>query len=89
MIMNKKYLALSLFFVVNLSLHSFVHHDHFNFGEESVAKCQACEENVEVKVEKARNKDSFKRVKFLSNLFIRFVNSNKYNTDLPRAPPLN
>ena len=50
MITNKKYLLFSFIFIASLSLHSFAdHHDHFNFEEASIAECQACEENVEIK----------------------------------------
>ncbi len=56
MITNKKYLLFSFIFIASLSLHSFAdHHDHFNFEEASISECQACEENVEIKITEKQN----------------------------------
>ncbi len=56
MITNKKYLLFSFIFIASLSLHSFAdHHDHFNYEEASIAECQACEENVEIKITEKQN----------------------------------
>ena len=49
--MNKKYLQYSILFIASLSLHSFAdHHDHYSFEDEHLSECQACEENVEIKI---------------------------------------
>ena len=88
MITNKKYLLFSFIFIASLSLHSFAdHHDHFNFEEASIAECQACEENVEIKItEKQNTGDLFKDSK-KANLTSRFA-SFKSKSYLSRAPPL-
>tara|TARA_B100001063_G_C16776596_1_gene565999 strand:+ start:3924 stop:4193 length:270 start_codon:yes stop_codon:yes gene_type:complete len=86
MITNKKYIAFSLFFVVSLSLHSFVDHDHFNHAEESLVECQACEENVDVKLSLAKNASKTQKVPLKTSLIKRFVSFNK-KSKLPRAPP--
>ena len=55
--MNKKYLLYSFLFIASLSIHSFAdHHDHFSFEDEHLAECQACEENVEIKIASTKNK---------------------------------
>ena len=86
MITKKKYIAFSLFFVVSLSLHSFVDHDHFNHAEESLVECQACEENVDVKLSLAKNASKTQKVPLKTSLIKRFVSFNK-KSKLPRAPP--
>ena len=88
MITNKKYLLFSFIFIASLSLHSFAdHHDHFNFEEASISECQACEENVEIKItEKQNTGDLFKNSK-KANLTSRFA-SFKSKSYLSRAPPL-
>tara|TARA_S200000501_G_scaffold131831_1_gene124610 strand:+ start:175 stop:444 length:270 start_codon:yes stop_codon:yes gene_type:complete len=83
---NKKYIAFSLFFVVSLSLHSFVVHDHFDHAEESVVECQACEENVDVKLSFAKDASKTQKVPLKTSLFKRFVSFNK-KSNLSRAPP--
>ena len=89
MIMNKKYLLYSFLFVASLSLHSFAdHHDHFSFEEEHSAECQACEENVEIKIASTKNKSNFIKESLETNLINRFV-SHKQKSNLSRAPPLN
>ena len=89
MIMNKKYLLYSFLFVASLSLHSFAdHHDHFSFEEEHLAECQACEENVEIKIASTKNKSNFIKESPETNLINRFV-SQKQKSNLSRAPPLN
>ena len=89
MTMNKKYLLYSFLFLASLSLHSFAdHHDHFSFEEEHVAECQACEENVEIKIASTKNKSNFLKESLESNLINRFV-SKKQKSNLSRAPPLN
>ena len=86
MVTNKKYIALSLFFVVSLSLHSFDDHNHFDHAEESLVECQACEENVDVKLSLAKDASRTQRVPLKTSLIKRFVSFNK-KSKLPRAPP--
>ena len=86
MVTNKKYIALSLFFVVSLSLHSFDNHNHFDHAEESLVECQACEENVDVKLSLAKDASRTQRVPLKTSLIKRFVSFNK-KSKLPRAPP--
>tara|TARA_B100000035_G_scaffold243197_1_gene211682 strand:- start:500 stop:769 length:270 start_codon:yes stop_codon:yes gene_type:complete len=86
MVTNKKYIALSLFFVVSLSLHSFDDHNHFDHAEESLVECQACEENVDVKLSLAKDASKTQRVPLKTSLIKRFVSFNK-KSKLPRAPP--
>ena len=86
MVTNKKYIAFSLFFVVSLSLHSFVDHDHFDHAEESLVECQACEESVDVKLSLAKDASKTQKVPLKTSLFKRFVSFNK-KSKLPRAPP--
>ena len=87
MITNKKYLLFSFIFIASLSLHSFADdHDHFNFEEASIAECQACEENVDVKLSLAKDASKKQRVPLKTSLIKRFVSFNK-KSKLPRAPP--
>tara|TARA_B100000609_G_scaffold194121_1_gene186319 strand:- start:736 stop:1005 length:270 start_codon:yes stop_codon:yes gene_type:complete len=86
MVTNKKYIALSLFFVVSLSLHSFDDHNHYDHAEESLVECQACEENVDVKLSLAKDASKTQRVPLKTSLIKRFVSFNK-KSKLPRAPP--
>ncbi len=86
--MNKKYLIYSFIFIASLSLHSFAdHHDHFNFEEASIAECQACEENVEIKITKKQNTGDLLKDSAKANLTSRFA-SFKSKSYLSRAPPL-
>ena len=87
--MNKKYLIYSFIFLASLSLHGFVdHHDHFNSIDEYSSECQACEENVEIKVFKPELANVHFENFFKTNLTSRFV-SLKSKSNLSRAPPLN
>ena len=86
MISNKKYISFALFFVVSLSLHSFVNHDHFSHEEESVVECQACEENADVQLSFSRDIKESQRVPLKTSLIKRFVSYNK-KSNLSRAPP--
>ena len=86
MVTNKKYIALSIFFVVSLSLHSFDDHNHFDHAEESLVECQACEENVDVKLSLAKDANKTQKVPLKTSLIKRFVSFNK-KSKLPRAPP--
>ena len=86
MVTNKKYIALSLFFVVSLSLHSFDDHNHFDHVEQSLVECQACEENVDVKLSLAKDANKTQKVPLKTSLIKRFVSFNK-KSKLPRAPP--
>ena len=88
MITNKKYLLFSFIFIASLSLHSFAdHHDHFNFEEASIAECQACEENVEIKITKKQNTGDLFEDSAKANQSSRF-DSFKSKSYLSRAPPL-
>ena len=87
--MNKRYLTYSFIFVASISLHSFAdHHDHYSFEEVHADECQACEENVEIKIASTKNKSNFLKESPESNLINRFV-SQKQKSNLSRAPPLN
>ena len=87
--MNKKYLTYSIIFIASISLHSFAdHHDHYSFEEVHADECQACEENVEIKIASTKNKSNFLKESPKSNLINRFV-SQKQKSNLSRAPPLN
>ena len=86
MVTNKKYIALSLFFVLSLSLHSFDDHNHFDHAEESLVECQACEENVDVRLSLAKDANKTQKVPLKTSLIKRFVSFNK-KSKLPRAPP--
>ncbi len=86
--MNKKYLTYSFIFIASISLHSFAdHHDHYSFEEVHADECQACEENVEIKIASTKNKSNFLKESPESNLINRFV-SQKQKSNLSRAPPL-
>ena len=85
--MNKKYLIYSFIFIASLSLHSFAdHHGHFSFEEEHIAECQACEENVEIKISVSKNKSNAVIESPKTNLTSRFVSFNT-KSNLSRAPP--
>ena len=87
--MSKKYLTYSFIFIASISLHSFAdHHDHYSFEEVHADECQACEENVEIKIASTKNKSNFLKESPESNLINRFV-SQKQKSNLSRAPPLN
>ena len=85
--MNKKYLLYSFLFIASFSLHSFAdHHDHSNFEEEHLAECQACEENVEIKISVSKNKINAVTESPKTNLTSRFISFNT-KSNLSRAPP--
>ena len=89
MIINKKYLLFSFLFIASISLHAFNdHHDHFDLTEEHISECQACEENVEIKIASTKNKSNFIKESPETNPINRFV-SQKQKSNLSRAPPLN
>ena len=86
--MNKKFLTYSFIFIASIALHSFTdHHDHYSFEEVHADECQACEENVEIKIASTKNKSNFLKESTESNLINRFV-SQKQKSNLSRAPPL-
>ena len=89
--MNKKYLIYSFIFIASLSLHSFAdhhdHHDHFSFEDEHSAECQACEENVEIKIAISKDVKNSQNHSIKANLTSRFVDFNP-KSNLSRAPPL-
>ena len=88
MITNKKYLIYSFIFIAGLSLHSFAdHHDHFSFEEAIIDECQACEENVEIKITEKPNTSDLFVDSANANLTSRFA-SFKSKSYLSRAPPL-
>jgi hypothetical protein len=85
--MNKKYFLLSLLFFAGLSLHGFV--DHYEHSDnQHVSECQACEENVDIKIASTKSKNIFIQTSPKTNLNSRFVN-HKNKSNLSRAPPLN
>ena len=85
--MNKKYLIYSFLFIASISFHSFAdHHDHFNSNEENIAECQACEENVEIKISKTKTDKVYLENSPKTNLISRFF-SFKTKLNLSRAPP--
>ena len=87
--MNKKYLTYSFIFIASISLHYFAdHHDHYSFEEVHADECQACEENVEIKIASTKNKSDCLKESPETNLINRFV-SQKQKSNLSRAPPLN
>ena len=89
MITKNKYLIYSFIFIASISLHSYAdHHDHFSFEEEHIEDCQACEENVDIKVAATKNKSNFAKISPKTNLITRFV-SSKNKSNLSRAPPIN
>ena len=89
MMTKNKYLLYSFIFIASISLHSYAdHHDHFSFEEEHIEDCQACEENVDIKVAATKNKSNFAKISPKTNLITRFV-SSKNKTNLSRAPPIN
>jgi hypothetical protein len=89
MMTKNKYLIYSFIFIASISLHSYAdHHDHFSFEEEHIEDCQACEENVDIKVATTKNKSNFAKISPKTNLITRFVNS-KNKSNLSRAPPVN
>ena len=89
MMTKNKYLIYSFIFIASISLHSYAdHHDHFSFEEELIEDCQACEENVDIKVAATKNKSNFAKISPKTNLITRFV-SSKNKSNLSRAPPIN
>ena len=89
MMTKNKYLVYSFIFIASISLHSYAdHHDHFSFEEEHIEDCQACEENVDIKVATTKNKSNFTKISPKTNLITRFV-SSKNKSNLSRAPPIN
>ena len=87
--MNKKYLTCSFIFIASISLHSFAdHHDHYSFEEVHADECQACEENVEIKIALTKNKINFLKESPETSLINRFA-CQKQKSNLSRAPPLN
>ena len=85
--MNKKYFLLSLLFFAGLSLHGFV--DHYEHSDDQhVSECQACEENVDIKIASTKNNSSYIQISPKTSLSSRFVN-HKNKSNLSRAPPLN
>jgi len=89
MMTKNKYLIYSFIFIASISLHSYAdHHDDFSFEEEHIEDCQACEENVDIKVAATKNKSNFAKISPKTNLITRFV-SSKNKSNLSRAPPIN
>ncbi|MAV61479.1 MAG: hypothetical protein CMQ83_03880 [Gammaproteobacteria bacterium] len=91
--MNKKFLLLSLFFLAGLTYDSFNgHFDHFDYfdhhKDSHLSECQACEENVDIKIATTKNKSSYTKISPKTSLTSRFVN-RKNKSNLSRAPPLN
>ena len=60
----------------------------FYSNEEYASECQACEENVEIKIASTKKKSDCLKESPETNLINRFV-SQKQKSNLSRAPPLN
>jgi len=88
--MNKKYFLLSLLFLAGLSYDSFNgHFDHFDHHNDThLSECQACEENVDIKIASTNSKNIYIQTSPKTNLNSRFV-YHKNKSNLSRAPPLN
>lgn len=88
--MNKKYFLLSLLFLAGLSYDSFNgHFDHIEHHDDThLSECQACEENVDIKIASTKSKNIYIQISPKTNLNSRFVN-HKNKSNLSRAPPLN
>ena len=88
--MNKKYFLLSLLFLAGLSYDSFNgHFDHFDHHNDThLSECQACEENVDIKIASTKSKNIYIQISPKTNLNSRFV-YHKNKSNLSRAPPLN
>ena len=89
--MNRKYFLLSIIFLASLSYESFAGHfdtfDHHD-DEHHITDCQACEENIDIKIAATKLKSNHQKVSLETNLSTRFVKFNKKSI-LSRAPPLN
>tara|TARA_B100000965_G_scaffold397153_1_gene413208 strand:- start:221 stop:487 length:267 start_codon:yes stop_codon:yes gene_type:complete len=88
--MNKKYFLLSIIFLASLSYDSFAgHFDTFDHHDnQHITDCQACEENVDIKITATKVKSNYPKVSPKTNLISRFV-SFKKTSNLSRAPPVN
>ena len=88
--MNKKYFLLALLFLAGLSYDSFNgHFDHFDHHDDThLSECQACEENVDIKIASTKSKNIYIQTSPKTNLNSRFVN-HKNKSNLSRAPHLN
>ena len=88
--MSNKYFLLSLLFLAGLSYDSFNgHFDHFDHHNDThLSECQACEENVDIKIASTNSKNIYTQTSPKTNLNSRFVN-HKNKSNLSRAPPLN
>ena len=88
--MNKKYFLLASLFLAGLSYDSFNGHlDHFDHHDDThLSECQACEENVDIKIASTKSKNIYIQTSPKTNLNSRFVN-HKNKSNLSRAPPLN
>ena len=88
--MNKKYFLLSLLFLAGLSYDSFNgHFDYIDHHDDThLSECQACEENVDIKIASTNSKNIYIQTSPKTNLNSRFVN-HKNKSNLSRAPPLN
>ena len=87
--MNKKYFLLASLFLAGLSYDSFNgHFDHFDHHDDThLSECQACEENVDIKIASTKSKNIYIQTSPKTNLNSRFVN-HKNKSNLSRAPPL-
>ena len=91
--MNKKYLLIAIIFIAGFSYDSFAgHFDHFDHHEDHndlhLSECQACEENVVVKVSSPNNKILYKSIDCEEDVNFCLRNQRK-KSNLSRAPPLN
>ena len=91
--MNKKYLLIASIFIAGFSYDSFAgHFDHFDHHEDHndthASECQACEENLLVKVSSPNNKIFYKNIDCEEDVNSCLRNQRK-KSNLSRAPPLN
>ena len=91
--MNKKYLLIAIIFIAGFSYDSFAgHFDHFDHHEDHndihLSECQACEENVVVKIYSPKNKIFYKNIDFDEDVN-SFLHNQRKKSNLSRAPPLN
>ena len=94
--MNKKYLLIASVFIAGFSYDSFAghfdHFDHFDHDEDHnnthASECQACEENLLVKVSSPNNKIFYKNIDCEEDVNSCLSNQRK-KSNLSRAPPLN
>ena len=71
---------------INIHYNNVDHYEHSD--DQHVSECQACEENVDIKITLTRDNNTHQKVSPVTNLISRFVSFNK-SSNHSRAPPLN